>query len=72
MKCITLDEGCTILQDIQIGMCDSHAGARSLVGKSYRQGFFWHTAVPDADSIVRRCDGCQFFARQKHISSHQL
>jgi hypothetical protein len=28
--------------------------------------------VSDADSLVRRCEGCQFFARQKHVPSHQL
>jgi transposase InsO family protein len=30
------------------------------------------TTVFDADSLVRRCEGCQFFAHQKHMSSHQL
>jgi hypothetical protein len=55
-----------------VGICDSHVGTRSLVGKTYRQGFFWPTAVSDADSLVRRYEGCQFFARQKHVLSHQL
>jgi hypothetical protein len=72
MKCITPDEGCAILQDIHTEICGSHAGARSLVGKAYRQGFFWPTVVSDANSLVCRCEGCQFFARQKHVSSHQL
>jgi hypothetical protein len=72
MKCITLDEGCAILQDINAGICGSHMGARSLMGKAYRQGFFWPTAMSDADSLVHRCEGCQFFSRQKHVSSHQL
>jgi hypothetical protein len=53
MRCITLDEGCIILQDIHAGICGSHAGARSLVGKTYKQDFFWPTAVSDADSLVR-------------------
>jgi hypothetical protein len=43
-----------------------------IVGKTYKQGFFWTTAVFDADSLVRRCEGCQFFTRQKHVSSDQL
>jgi hypothetical protein len=72
MKCVTPDEGCAILQDIHTGICDSHMGARSLMGKAYRQGFFWTTVVSDADSLVHRCEGCQFFAHQKHVSSHQL
>jgi hypothetical protein len=72
MKCITLDEGCAILQDIPVGICGSHAGGRSLMGKAYRQWFFCSTAVSNADSLVRQCEGCQFFARQKHVLSHQL
>jgi hypothetical protein len=72
MKCITPDEGCAILQDIHIGICGSHMGARSLVGKAYRQGFYWPNAVSDADSLVHRCEGCQFFAHEKLVSSHQL
>jgi hypothetical protein len=72
MKCITPNEGCAILQDIHAWICGSHAGAISLVGKTYMQGFFWPTIVFDADSLVHRCEGCQFFACQKHVSSHEL
>jgi hypothetical protein len=72
MKCITPDEGCAILQDIHTGIYGSHVGARSLVGKAYGQGFFWLTTVSDANSLVHRCESCQFFARQKHVLSHQL
>jgi IS30 family transposase len=72
MKCVTLEEGRVILLDIHTGVCRCHAGAKSLVGKTYRQGFFWPTAVSDANSIVRQCEGCQFFAHQKHVASHQL
>jgi hypothetical protein len=72
MKCVILDEGKTILQDIHLGICGNHMGARSLVGKTYRPRFFWPTAMSDADSLVYRCEGCQFFAHQKHMLSHQL
>jgi hypothetical protein len=55
-----------------VGICGSHAYARSLIGKTYKQGFFWPTAVSNANSLVQRCEGCQFFARQKYVPSHQL
>jgi hypothetical protein len=58
MKCITLDEGCAILQDNHTRICGSHVGARSLVGMAYRQGFFCPTYVSDVGSLVRRCKGC--------------
>jgi hypothetical protein len=60
------------LQDVHAGVYGSHAGAKSLVGKTYRHGFFWPTVVPDACSIVRQCERCQFFAHQRHVSSHKL
>jgi hypothetical protein len=72
MRCVTPDKGCAILQDIHVGICDNHAGACSLVEKMYKQGFYWPTVVSDADSLVHHCEGCQFFARRKHVLSHKL
>jgi hypothetical protein len=64
MKCNTIDEGCAILKDIHVGICDSHVGVKSLMGKAYRKQFFWPTVVSDADSLVHRCEfthtGAQF------------
>jgi hypothetical protein len=72
MWCILPNEGCAILQDIHSGICGNHAGTRTLVGKTYKQGLYWPTIVSNADSSVHRCDGCQLFTHQKHVSSHQL
>jgi hypothetical protein len=69
MRCILPDKGCIILQDIHSGIGGSQAGACMLVGKTYRQGFYWPIAVCDTDSLVCRCEGCQFVARQKHVIS---
>jgi hypothetical protein len=60
MKGITLEEGQIILQDIHVGVYGTHTGAKPLLGKAYMHGFFWLTAVSDADSIVRRCEGASF------------
>jgi transposase InsO family protein len=49
------------------GACGHHAAPRALVGNSFRQGFYWPTAVADATIIVRTCQGCQFYARQTHL-----
>ncbi len=66
-RCVSLEEGRQLLKDIHSGICGNHATARTIVGKAYRQGFFWPTAVSDADKIVRTCEGCHFFARQIHL-----
>nr|ABA97822.1 retrotransposon protein, putative, Ty3-gypsy subclass [Oryza sativa Japonica Group] len=71
-RCVSLEEGRQLLKDIHSGICGNHAAAWTIVGKAYRQGFFWPTAVSDADKIVRTCEGCQFFARQIHLPAQEL
>ena len=52
-KCITQDEGVRLLSDIHSGIYGNHAGASTLVGKAFRSGFYWPTALADAQNIVR-------------------
>jgi len=58
MKCVTLEKGKDILREIHEGVCGNHAASRTLVGKAYKSGFFWPTAISDAEDLVRRCPGC--------------
>jgi len=71
-KCVSRAEGIELLTDIHKGICGNHAGARTIVGKAFRSGFYWPTAVADSENIVRRCKGCQYFARQIHAPAQQL
>ena len=63
LKCITREEGSTLLSDIHEGVCGSHLSYRTLVGKAFRQGFYWPTALADACDLVRRCEACQYHAK---------
>jgi hypothetical protein len=72
MRCVPRDQGRELLQEIHAGTCGHHAGPRTLVGKAFRQGFYWSTAVADSKDIVRRCVGCQFYARQTHLPTQAL
>jgi hypothetical protein len=67
MRCILVDQGCELLQEIHAGTCGHHAGPRTLVRKAFRQDFYWTTAVADSKDIVRHCEGCQFYTRQTHL-----
>jgi hypothetical protein len=58
MKCILRSEGLELLQEIHGGECGNHATSANLVGKAYRSGFYWPTALADAQDLVRRCKGC--------------
>jgi hypothetical protein len=67
MKCIPRSEDLQLLAEIHNGECGCHAASTNLVGKAYRSGFYWPTAVTDTKDLVRRCKGCQFFAKQQHL-----
>jgi hypothetical protein len=64
MKCILRLEVLQLLAEIQSGECGCHAASTNLVGKAYRSGFYWPIAVTDAKDLIKRCKGCQFFAKQ--------
>jgi ribonuclease HI len=71
-RCVSIAEGQELLQEIHSGACGHHAAPRVLVGKAFRQGFYWPTAVADATRIVRTCQGCQFYAKQTHLLAQAL
>jgi len=52
LKCISQDDGIKLLDDIHAGSCGNHAASRTLVGKAFRAGFYWPTAVADAEKLV--------------------
>jgi len=52
LKCISRDEGRRLLEEIHAGMCSSHIGTWALVGKAFREGFYWPSAVADAHAVV--------------------
>ena len=72
MKCVSTEEGKDILHEIHESSCGNHAASRTLVGKAFRSGFYWPTALADAENLVRRCPGCQYFAKQNHMPAHNL
>jgi hypothetical protein len=72
MKCVPREEGKDILEAIHKGVCDNHASSRTLVSKAIRRAFYWPTALGDAEELVRRCKGCQYFAKQQHVPAYKL
>jgi len=71
-RCITIEEGRKLLEDLHSGACGHHAAPRTLVGNAFRQGFYWPTTVADAIELMRSCHGCQFYAKQMHLPAHAL
>ena len=72
LKCISLDDDIKLLDEIHGGSCGNHAASRTLDGKAFRAGFYWPTAVADAEKLVRHCEGCQFYAKRTHVPAHEI
>jgi hypothetical protein len=72
MKCVPRQEGKDILDEIHKGVCGNHVSSRTLVSKAFRRAFYWPTALGDAEELVRRCQGCQYFAKQQHVPAYKL
>ncbi|XP_020201754.1 uncharacterized protein [Aegilops tauschii subsp. strangulata] len=70
--CVEQDMGIEILLDIHQGECRHHAASRSLVAKAFRCGFYWPTALEDAESLVLKCEGCQRFSKRSHQPASAL
>ena len=57
-RCVEPAKGQEILLDIHQGECGHHVSSRALVAKAFRHGFYWPSALDDAENIVRKCNGC--------------
>jgi hypothetical protein len=70
LKCLSRTEGIVLMKEIHAGLCGSHIGSRPLLGKVFRQGFYWPKVASDAADLFQKCKNCQKFARdQKQPSS---
>jgi hypothetical protein len=71
-RCVEPKEGKEMLLEIHQGECGHHASSRALVAKVFRHGFYWPTALEDAEDLVRKCNGCQRYAKQIHTPASGL
>jgi hypothetical protein len=70
LKCLSRAEGQELMKEIYSGICGAHIKSWPLLGKVFRQGFYWPKAASDATDLVQKCENCQKCARdQKQPSS---
>jgi hypothetical protein len=65
LKCLSRTEGIELMKEIHLGLCGSHIGSRPLLGKVFRQGFYWPKAASDAADLVQKCEIFQKCARDQ-------
>ena len=72
LKCVGKEDANYILKELHEGICGNHIGARTLVGKTLRQGYYWPTMLKDETELVRKCKAYQEHAKISHLSSESL
>ena len=58
LRCLSPDEANYVLREVHEGACRKHSGARSLIHKVIRAGYYWPTIQADAKAYVKVCDQC--------------
>ena len=66
-RCVDVDTSYRLLKDIHQGECGHHASSRAIVAKAFRHGFYWPTALEDAEQLVHAYNGCQRFGQLRHM-----
>jgi ribonuclease HI len=65
LKCLSRTEGQELMKEIHADLCGSHIGSRPLLGKIFRQGFYWPKTASDAADLVKKCENCQRCAKDQ-------
>ena len=58
LRCLSPDEANYVLREVHEGASRKHSGARSLIHKVIRAGYYWPTIQADAKAYVKVCDQC--------------
>ena len=72
LRCLAPDEANYVLREVHEGTCDNHSGARALIHKVVRAGYYWPTIQADAKAYVKMCDQCQRFSNVPRQPSEYL
>ena len=58
LRCLSPNEANYVLREVHKGAYGNHSGARSLIHKVVRAGYYWPTIQVDAKAYVKVCDQC--------------
>ena len=72
LRCLSHKEADYVMREIHEAICGNHSGARSLVHKIIRAGYYWPTMLKDAQAYIKTCDKCQRFSNLIRQPSEEL
>jgi hypothetical protein len=58
LKCLSRAKGQELMKEIQSGICGAHIGSGPLLGKMFRQGFYWPKAASGTSNLVQKYENC--------------
>ena len=58
LRCLAPEKSNYVLRQVHEGACRNHSGARALIHKVIRLGYYWPTIQEDAKTYVKVCDQC--------------
>ena len=72
LRCLSHNEADYVMREVHEGICGNHSGARSLVHKLIRAGYYWPIMLKHAQAYVKACDKCQRFSNFIRQPSEEL
>ena len=72
LRCLCHGKADYVMREVHEGIYGNHSGARSLVHKLIRAGYYWPTMMKDAQANVKACDKCQKFSNLIRQPSEEL
>ena len=62
LRCLSHDEADYVMREVHEGIYGNHSGARSLVHKLIRAGYYWPTMLKNAQAYIKTYNKCQRFS----------
>ncbi|XP_026442284.1 uncharacterized protein LOC113341713 [Papaver somniferum] len=72
LRCLSKEEGHSILNELHYGVPGNHSSGRSLATRSKTMGYFWPYMNEDAKHMALICDECQKFVKKIHAPAVTL
>jgi hypothetical protein len=70
LKGLSRAKGQELMKEIDAELCGAHIGSKPLLGRVFRQGFYWPKAASYAADLVQKCENCQRCARDQKQPSY--
>ena len=58
LRCLSREEADYVMREVYEGIYVNHSGARLLMHKLIRAGYYWPTMLKDAQAYVKACNKC--------------